>query len=177
MDPLLIIAAFFIILGLGASQIKKTKDGKIKDESITPKLVLEKLEEFTITLKPHLKYGYTEKSIQKQLDIYLKSYFKHITREYEIEGISGTKIDFDIGRGKVGLEVKLADSIFKSAGYQRMLGQLQEYSSAKYRKNNLIVLVAGSTEQGEERAMIAKLKANIENNNAIMLFVKIPKNQ
>lgn len=175
MDPILLIIATLVVFTLiGASQIKKTNDGKIKDESVNLKIVLEKLEDFKISLNPKLKVGYTEKSIQKQLDAYLKSHFEHVVMEYGIEGINGTKIDFDLGRGKVGLEIKLADSVFKSAGYQRMLGQLQEYTTAKYRKDNLVVLVAGSNAQKEERAMIAKLQTNIKNNNAIMLFTEIP---
>jgi len=173
MDPV-IIAILFIIILAGAAKIKTTDDGKIKDESVTVKLVLEKIEQFKIELNPKLKLGYTEKSIQKQLDTHLKNNFEHVIREYGIEGINGTKIDFDIGHGKVGLEIKLADSVYKSSGYQRMLGQLQEYTNAKYKKKNLIVLVAGSDQQKKETAMITKLKANIENNNAIFCFTKIP---
>ena len=174
MDPILIAIIFIAILGMGASKIKTTEDGKIKDASVSVKLVLEKLEGFKIKLNPKLKLGYTEKSIQKQLDTHLKKHFEHVIREYGIEGINGTKIDFDIGHGKVGLEVKLADSVYKSAGYQRMLGQIQEYTYHKYSKDNLIVLVAGSKEQSKETAMLTKLRENIENNDASFLFVKIP---
>jgi len=55
---------------------------------------------------------------------YLATCFEDVAPQYAIGGYLGLKIDMDIGNGKVGVEVKLADSLLNSAAeIQRLIGQ------------------------------------------------------
>lgn len=76
----------------------------------------------------------------------LESLFEDVFFEYNIGGYFGMKIDLDIGNGKVGVEVKLADSLFKAAESTRLIGQAVYYQRRRYGEN-LIVAVVGREDE------------------------------
>jgi hypothetical protein len=176
MEELLLlgVGVLFIIAMSQSKKAKKDDDGRIEDDSITIDLILEEIKDFKVKLDPKLKLGYTEKRIQQQLDKYLKSKFVNVVREYGIEGLNGLKIDFDIGKGKVGIEIKLANSLFKSAGLQRLVGQLEDYIEGKYNKGNLIVLVFGENHHKEDRTVLEKIENKITSKGVKYKFFLVP---
>ena len=91
-----IVVAFIV-----KNRVSRDDDGRVEDDSVTRELVLEELESFAPVRDPKLKYGYTEKSVQKQLDVFLKERFAHVTREFAIGGVRGTAIDFSVGHEAV----------------------------------------------------------------------------
>jgi ABC-type bacteriocin/lantibiotic exporter with double-glycine peptidase domain len=97
-----------------------------------------------------------------------------VNREQGLESLNGTKIDFDLGHGKVGIETKLAKSILKTASLQRLVGQLRDYTESKYKSNNLVVIVFGTSEEENERVALDKIKERIEANGAIYTYITIP---
>ncbi len=73
--------------------------------------------------------------------------FKDVHSQYNVSGYLGLTIDIDIGNGKVGVEVKLGDSLSESAGaVQRLIGQAIYYQRKQY-KGNLIVAVVGRRDE------------------------------
>ncbi len=140
----------------------RDKEGRIEDDSVTMDLVVEALEDFVASQNPKLLEGFTEASIQKQLFEHLNKHFVHVNREQGVEGINGLKIDFDIGKGKIGIEVKLARALFKSASLQRLVGQMADYMNNKYKNDNLIVAVFGTGEEAKQRVYLSAIKEKIE---------------
>lgn len=53
------------------------------------------------------------------------------------------RIDIDIEKGQLGIEIKLAKSLKRSNERNRLLGQLQFYREKKYNRNNLLLVVVG----------------------------------
>jgi hypothetical protein len=90
-----------------------------------------------------------EARVESDAEVYLANIldrsFAQIALQYSIGGYLGTKIDIDLGDGKVGIEVKLSSSLSKSTEVHRMLGQAFHYDRRRYR-GNLIVAVVGSSE-------------------------------
>ena len=171
----LLIGAALIIFASSKSKkkSKKNEDGKIKDEFVTRSIVLEKLKGFKPELNKKLKSGYTEKSIQKQLDKYLKEYFQHVNMEYVLGGINASKMDIDIGEGKVGIELKLADKVYKSNAFNTLTGQLREYNKSIYGDDNLIVGIIGDKEHKKQTSQIKKLKELIDEYNGKYVFLEV----
>lgn len=166
----------FWILGAGLAywlfiKVHKDEDGRIKDQSVTVSRVLEILDGYKV--KSETPETITEAQIQKQLFDYLNKHFVHVMREQGIENVNALKIDFDIGRGKVGIEVKLARALFKSASLQRLVGQMDDYIENKYDDKNLIVAVFGTTEESKERGYLKNIQEKIEAVEAKYLFLKI----
>lgn len=167
------------ILGVGAVywffiKVHKDDDGRIEDQSVTVDRVIEILEGYKV--KSETPEAITEAQVQKQLFDYLNKHFVHVMREQGIENVNALKIDFDIGRGKVGIEVKLARSLFKSASLQRLVGQMDDYTQNKYDDKNLIVAVFGTFEEAKERGYLKNIQEKIEAVEAKYLFVKIQSN-
>ena len=154
-------------------KVHKDDEGRIEDLSVNVDAVLEVLETFKASSSTSLQDGFTEASIQKQLFSYLNSHFVHVNREQGVEGINGLKIDFDIGRGKVGLEVKLARSLFKAGGIHRLSGQLVDYSKNKYSDKNLIIAVFGTKDEGAQRVYLSDIQEKIEAQRAKYIFLKV----
>lgn len=146
---------------------------RIPDEDVTIKLVKNHLKKIPLHKSEKLKTGYTENSIQVQMHKYLREEFESVQREYGLEGNNAMKIDFNIGRGRVGIEVKLARSVFKTAGLQRLVGQLKDYSESKYDNDNLIVAVIGEKEFLHERVQLTKIKDRVKGESAHFLFLEI----
>ncbi|MCF6347080.1 MAG: hypothetical protein L3J20_02110 [Flavobacteriaceae bacterium] len=151
----------------------KDDDGRIKDKSVKVSNVLETLSTFEMKYQSNLKDGYTEKSIQNQLKKHLLEEYVNVVDEYGIEGINATKIDFDIGNGEVGLELKLAKSIFRTSNLHRLSGQIDDYMQNKY--DNLIVVVFGEKSHSSERAMLTKIQEKVEEKEAIYYYFELPK--
>lgn len=152
-------------------KVHSDDDGRIEDQSVTTERVLETLQGF----KPKYKSDgtVTEGEIQKQLFSYLIKYYVHVKREHGVEGANALKVDFDIGRGAVGIEVKLAKSLFKSASLHRLIGQMDDYTNNKYNEKNLIILVIGSSEEAKEQVLLSNIEEKIEEAEAEYLFLKI----
>ena len=167
------IAAALIAAAWCYTTTHKNDDGKIKDVSVKVPSVLEVLNSFKAKKSPELKTGYTEKSIGKQLLIHLRQSFEHVTSQYGIEGINGLSIDFNIGNGKVGLEIKLAKSVFKTAEFHRLIGQIDDYVMNKYDSENLIVAVFGEKEHFQDKVMIKKIEDKILEKKGVFIFIEI----
>lgn len=149
------IIVILIVVGIiAATKVKRTKDGRIKKESVKLDLVLEELDDFAAGLnKRAKKNGYTENSIQKELEQYLYKRFEHVTPQYKLEGTSSAIIDFDIS-GKVGIEIKVADSVFSARGLHGLIGQISIYSDRKYGDDIIVVLFA----EKRHRLEVAKMR-------------------
>lgn len=86
-----------------------------------------------------------EYDAQGEIQSVLSSHFEDVAFEYNVGGYFGSRIDLDIGNGKVGVEVKLANALFEAAGAHRLIGQAVYYQRRRYR-DNLIVAVVGTEE-------------------------------
>jgi hypothetical protein len=152
-------------------KVHKDEDGRIEDQSVTVDRVIEILEGFKA--KSDSPETITEAQVQKQLFDYMNKHFVHVMREQGIENVNALKIDMDIGRGKVGIEVKLARALFKSSSLQRLVGQMDDYTENKYDDKNLIVAVFGTTDEAKERGYLKNIQEKIEAVEAKYLFLKI----
>ncbi len=169
---LAIIIGIIIVFAYKFFVKKIDEEGRIKDEFVKTDNVIEVLSTFKMKYQSNLKDGYTEKSIQNQLKKHLLNHFVNVVDEYGIEGINGTKIDFDIGNGKVGLELKLAKAIYKTANYHRLSGQIEDYMYNKY--DNLIVVIFGEKVHSDERTHLSRIKSTIEEKGAIFYYSELP---
>ena len=106
--------------------------------------------------------GYTEKSIQRQLKRFLQERFEHVVEEHGVQGYNATKIDFDLGAGKVGLEVKLAESAFKTSEMHRLHGQLVDYKRLRYKDDNLLVAVFTEERHRNDRPRMKELAEKVQ---------------
>ena len=67
------------------------------------------------------KEGKIQKNILKQLqDIYGK---EKVQKEYNVGGYWGMRCDVDLFDGKIGIELKVAEQLKKSANVERLIGQ------------------------------------------------------
>lgn len=175
-QPEIMIAAIVLVAILYKTFVKqKDEEGRIMDSSVKIGNVIEAIEEFIPKLNPNLKDGYTEKSIQNQLKRHLQDKYVNVVDEYGIEGANATKIDFDIGNGQVGLELKLAKSLFKTSNLHRLVGQIEDYVSKKYDDENLIVAVYGEKHHSRERAMLEAIQTKIEEKGCEYIYLELPK--
>lgn len=157
----------------GQTQTKSIKSNRIPDEKVSVKRLMKDLKKITLVKETRLKFGYTEKSIQAQLDKQLRDIYESVQKEYGLEGNNATKIDFNIGRGRVGIEVKLAKSVFRSSELQRLVGQLKDYTDAKYDNENLIVLVAGEEHHLTDRVQLDKVRQRVDDEGAHFVFLGV----
>ena len=173
-------AVMFIIIGVIALAVliyvlnQRTDDGKIKDENLTPEIFIEELKQFEMQEVPERKKGFTENDVQIQLEKFFKKHFETVNREYALEGVNTKKIDFDLGRGKLGIEVKLTREIIKEGSWDRALGQLSKYAKKKYTSENLIVLIAGTEEENDSQKVVEFAK-DVEEIGGINAYVTIKK--
>ena len=137
----LIIAIFAIIVICILLKKHTDKDGKLLDGSVTKNRIITLLRDFSPIPSNKLKFGYTEKSIQNQLEKFFQKEIQHVTKEYAIEGVNSSQIDLDLGNGAIGIELKLASAVFKEFGKDRLVGQVSKYIDRKYDDGNLIVLI------------------------------------
>ena len=150
----------------------KNKEGKVKDRLLTVERFLEELKKFKMSVNPKRKSGFTEKDVQNELETFFHKCFETVYREYTLEGFNAKQIDFDLGKGKVGIEVKLAREAIKEANWDRALGQLGKYAKKKYTDDNLIVLIAG-TEKEKDSQKLKEFQKDIEENGVKYTYVII----
>lgn len=81
------------------------------------------------------------------------------------------RIDIDIEKGQLGIEIKLAKSLKKSNERNRLLGQLQYYREKKYNRNNLLLVVVGQ-EKDLSIIDIPELKALVLKQGSNFLFLQ-----
>ena len=67
-----------------------------------------------------------------------------VYRQYNIGGFLALKSDIDIGNGKVGIELKIANNL-SAADMQRIIGQVTYYKKRFY-GDNLLVFIASRTD-------------------------------
>ena len=125
---------------------------------------------------PDRKQGFTEKDVQVALQKFFNKHFETFYREYALEGINVKQIDFDLGKGRVGIEVKLAREIIKEGSWDRALGQINKYAKKKYVNGNLIVLVAGSEEE-RESFKLREFERDVKDVGAVYSYLLINKNE
>jgi len=175
-QPEIIVGAIVLMAILYKTLVKhKDEEGRIMDSSVKISNVIESVEEFAPKLNPKLKDGYTEKSIQNQLKRHLQDKYVNVVDEYGIEGTNATKIDFDIGNGKVGLELKLAKALFKTSNLHRLVGQIEDYVDKKYDEDNLIVAVYGEKHHSRERTMLETIQTKIEEKGGEYIYLELPR--
>ena len=175
MEPGLVIILVIAALFIFKQNKSKDSNGLLTDDAVTVKEVVNLLDEFVPVFNDKLKTGFTEADIQKQLHRFLKTKIVHVNREHGIEDVNALKIDFDLGHGKVGIEVKLASQLFKQPNLHRMVGQLQDYTNNKYDKKNLIVFVVGTDEDFTERVYLSKIEEKVKEAKATYVSKSIKK--
>lgn len=152
----------------------RSKEGRILDKYLTIDRILNELNEFRMKANPKRKDGFTEKDVQDELEKFFNKHFETVHREYALEGSSVKKIDFDLGDGNIGIEVKLAREILKEGEWDRAIGQINKYIKKKYGDGKLIVLVAGYEDE-KDKSRLREFEADVENQDAIFTFFKIKK--
>ncbi len=136
----------------------KVPDGRVSADKIS-----EILEDFN-------PRGTNEADVQKQLNGFLRKRVEHVRREYTVE--QGTRIDFDLGNGEVGLEVKMGKQLRRANGRQRMLGQVHTYLKNKYEEKEVIILVVNSPELNDDNAWKADIQEDLEGAGATVVFLE-----
>lgn len=107
---------------------------------VTKQAVFDRLKELII---PRRKLA-SEATAMDAIGYHLGDVFEDVMPQYNIGGYLGLKIDIDVGNGKVGVEVKLADSLSASE-IHRLIGQAIYYQKKRY-GDDLIVSIAGLRE-------------------------------
>ena len=174
-NELFVLAIFCICVFIFFYKRKPDDEGRLSDASVSVKTVLRMLEEFEVEKSEKLKSGYTEKLVQNQLRDFLRDRIQHVSDEYGIEGINATKIDLDIGNGKVGVELKLAKAVFKAAGQDRMVGQVNTFVKNKYDSDNLIVLIISEQAHLNDLAMRKQIEERLFDLGVEVLFFPLEK--
>lgn len=133
----------------GTTTVADSTDAKaVKVEYLEATIdnVLAKLKELTLSQK-RVK---SEQDAEVEINYYLSEFFKDVMPQYNLGGYLGLKIDLDINDGKVGIEVKFADSFFKSTSeIFRLIGQGVYYQRKKY-GDNFVIAIAGTEEDLDE---------------------------
>ncbi len=156
MDDTFIWIIAIIVIGviIFSQKDKLTKDKNlIQDADVSTSKVIEHLKLFEMKIVENRKNGFTEKDYEKQLELYLKGIYQHVTTQKGIEGTNAKAIDLDIGRGKVGLELKPAREVIKEGGSDRLIGQSIKYQDRQYKEQNLIICLAGSQSEFRNTAI------------------------
>lgn len=119
---------------------ERDPDGRWFDKATTVQRVLNELESFSSSPDAHKKEGVLE----KELFNFLRDRFHTLQRQVYIGGGGkALKIDLDIADGQIGLELKLAESLLDSTEKQRLIGQIHDYTTKRYKPENFILVVAG----------------------------------
>ena len=96
----------------------------------------------------------TEKTVENLFVKELRLEFEGVHQQYNVGGYLGLKSDIDIGNGDVGIELKLASSLNRSAAnIQRLFGQAIYYQKRLY-ENDLIVVIVGTSKYKDEPFMV-----------------------
>jgi len=173
-DEWFLVIAFGLFLFAVWKMRQPDKDGLLPDAGINVGVIEEIiLEGFELEHNEKLKLGYTEKSIEKQLERVFQNRIKHVITQYGLDGPTGQKIDFDLGHGKVGVEIKLAESVFKAGPQDRMVGQIQAYIKSRYANDNLLLVIFCEDRHIKERAIQKAITDRLEDMKVKVLFLEI----
>ncbi len=145
-NPLIIIGAIVLLFYLGIKYFSKPKADKIEDDEVNVDLIKGLLANYKFKRTSKKKNSYKEEDVQADLFKYLKSKIENVSQQYILEGITKNAIDFDLGSGKIGLELKTARSIIKEEQRQRAIGQMIFYMQRKYKEGNYILAIVGEPE-------------------------------
>ncbi len=170
----LVVVCFIALGGSGNgnnNSNSRKPDGKIPDEDVDVFTVLTHLESFKPSNRADHKNGFSEKDVHEELEVYMKNIFHSVTREHAIEGKNVKRIDFDLGNGMVGIEVKLAESVLSESENDRLIGQAQKYISRKYNSGNLIIALAGH-DRHTRNTTIHEVEMDIQRSGAHFVFLK-----
>mgnify|MGYP000126596712 FL=1 len=112
----------------GRSLTSLAKDAiGIKD--LKPENVIAVLDEIVIT-NTDLS---SEAKLEKRIYNVLHDTFQNAETQYNIGGYLGLRVDIDLGDGKVGIELKLADELVgKAQNIERLIGQTAYYTKRIY---------------------------------------------
>ena len=135
---------------------RKTIDPNlIQDKDVTVAKVLKSIEEFRPVINPDLKEGYTEKSMEKELDRYLKTIFQSVRGQFPLA--DSRKGDIDVGSGRVGVELKLARQLLGVQALNGLGGQLDGYVDY-YKSPSKVILVVIGDENHKRDARITDVE-------------------
>ena len=104
----LIVIILVIVAFVYWKNRQRDEEGRLPDLAVTRNKVLEVISAFEMNEVPS-----KEADIQKQLLSFLENEFYHVQGQKTIGGIHAKQIDFDIGRERVGIEIKMAKSLYK----------------------------------------------------------------
>lgn len=177
MDFLIYVLVIVAVAMVAWSFLKKknieANGGKIASKYATFDDVKAHLESFIPKTDPKLKNGYTEKSIEIQLEKHLKEKFVEVNRQYVLEGPNGRSIDIDVANGVAGIELKDAKKVVKTAEMDRVKSQILAYQEKRY-QDCLILLVAGESEDRNESCLI-ELKDYCKKNKVKYYYFELDK--
>lgn len=167
----LVVVWFFSLGNNGSNQNSRKPVEKISDKDVDVLTVLSHLEGFKPSNRSDHRNGFSEKDVHDELEAYLKNIFYSVTKEHAIEGKNVKRIDFDLGNGMVGIEVKLAESVLSESENDRLIGQVQKYMGRKYNSGNLIIALAGH-DHHTRNTIIHEVKMDVERSGAHFVFLK-----
>ena len=169
-----VIGVLAIVVLLLWKKKQPDENGRLPDKAVNMNLVETIiLDDFELKRNDKLKLGYTEKTIEHQLEKLFQDKIQHVVSQYGLDGPSGQKIDFDLGHGRIGVEIKLAHAVFKAAGQDRMVGQVQAYIQSKYFNDNLLLVIFCEAEHIAQRAIIKSIENRLEDMSVKVLFLEM----
>lgn len=76
-----------------------------------------------------------------------------------------------------GIELKLASKLFKTSEFNRLAGQLRQYTSLKYSEGNLILSIIGTNEEKKETSWMRRIKELADEYETAVYFIKVAKKE
>lgn len=132
MGVLIFIAVFLIIVGIAANQIKKSKEGRIMDESVTVKVVAEEISKLRLSAENSNK-----NTVGSNLHRFLKDHFATVSKGIDLHGI---KVDFVVGN-KVVVMLEMQKTLAsKNENISKVVGNIDQLQKNGY-KDKILVLV------------------------------------
>ena len=154
MEILIVAAIVLVLLGVvAANKLKKDESGKIKDESVSLKVVKDELSAFTFTSTK----GSTENSVNAQLNEFLN---KRFTTNLKSSPVTSVKVDFYIGN-KIVVLVEMVKTLDTS----RVLGDITKLEGKGF-KDKIIILLMEDKALSNSDDKISSLNLTIKNTTA-----------
>lgn len=154
-----VAVAVLLIFAIGSKTGKMVTvdEHLIQDDDVDVTKVLKRVNELTpqIVTNPRRKMGFTEREIETQLLKHLQETFQSVVRQAPLtdKDVKTRVIDLDVGRGRVGIELKIAHEVVKGDNTGELFRQLDEYRKRRYDKANVIVAIAGFEEHRRDIRM------------------------
>lgn len=154
MEILIVAAIVLVLLGVvAANKLKKDESGKIKDESVSLKVVKDELSAFTFNSTK----GSTENSVNAQLNEFLN---KRFTTNLKSSPVTSVKVDFYIGN-KIVVLVEMVKTLDTS----RVLGDITKLEGKGF-KDKIIILLMEDKALSNSDDKISSLNLTIKNTTA-----------